>query len=760
MNKIYKVIWSKVKHQYVVVSELAHSNGKQSRTSRNSIRSRIAALVVCGAIAAFGVFSAVPNSAYAATAAETTSGQYIAVALADTNEEDVAGQWYNQNSTKFGNDYEWNSLWGKWVECDNTRTFKDATGALHTYTKQTINNKTYWVREGYSISAEEGNRFTAYDEHKKPIAPENTYIIDSQKSNGADDVGLISSSQVVISDDSKHTTLTGNPLNNIEPGIYGGASNGGGTEVPVDYHYYIDNNGKGWVNIGKQDWDNFTNPSSGKGYFQEVYAQKDGSYNTKEDGSGISVSSEYLYAIDKTSTGSSDKSDVKLGAFFNSNGTLYTGNVYGNNNEVLMTGVENGTYYSYWGTKINDLNTSLSEMTVGDLNRIVGGINDTIYTAQGDDIKQVSVQKSQDNNGGTIDLIRRGDWNGTAYEETDPIPGTITIKNPTTDSGTNGNDVKIRFGSIDEDGTTDVEKFTVDAGSKVVGKITTENGVEEAGVGDANKTLTGLKINGVDYALSQGKTYGNGDGISIDETTNKISVALAKEGDQNVSGLHFENGGLVNDLQVTNVDTATTSELHNDGGNWTITKTDEKGTSVDLTNTTLSSSVTSDPESEVNNEETEESKKVVYGKDYTISDTDGNTATIEDVASADTLKTIDTTKIGDLKYNDFTEGDSDATSIVQNDEDLTTAVGKLDNAVSEAKTEAGKHTKMTVNGGDISPIPENGTESAYTNGNLQIKQTVENGQTTYDIKLNPDVTLDGNTPDRLKIQALILAVME
>lgn len=82
MNKIYKVIWSKVKNQYVVVSELAHSNGKQSRTSRNSIRSRIAALVVCGAIAAFGVFGAVPNSAFAAGAgAITTSGQYIAVAV-------------------------------------------------------------------------------------------------------------------------------------------------------------------------------------------------------------------------------------------------------------------------------------------------------------------------------------------------------------------------------------------------------------------------------------------------------------------------------------------------------------------------------------------------------------------------------------------------------------------------------------------------------------------------------------------------------
>lgn len=70
MNKIYKVIWSKVKNQYVVVSELAHSNGKQSRTSRNSIRSRIAALVVCGAIAAFGVFSALPTSSAFAAAAE------------------------------------------------------------------------------------------------------------------------------------------------------------------------------------------------------------------------------------------------------------------------------------------------------------------------------------------------------------------------------------------------------------------------------------------------------------------------------------------------------------------------------------------------------------------------------------------------------------------------------------------------------------------------------------------------------------------
>ena len=71
MNRIYKVIWSKVKNQYVVVSELAHSNGKQSSTSkissvRGSLRAMLAALMVAG-----GIFSFTP-AVYAAQANETS----------------------------------------------------------------------------------------------------------------------------------------------------------------------------------------------------------------------------------------------------------------------------------------------------------------------------------------------------------------------------------------------------------------------------------------------------------------------------------------------------------------------------------------------------------------------------------------------------------------------------------------------------------------------------------------------------------------
>ena len=93
MNKIYKVIWSKVKNQYVVVSELAHSSGKQSRTSKSSIRSRIAALVVCGAIAAFGVLPM--NSAFANSSESTTTNTGATIIDNDTYK---GWSWeYNEN---------------------------------------------------------------------------------------------------------------------------------------------------------------------------------------------------------------------------------------------------------------------------------------------------------------------------------------------------------------------------------------------------------------------------------------------------------------------------------------------------------------------------------------------------------------------------------------------------------------------------------------------------------------------------------------
>ncbi|WP_300626033.1 ESPR-type extended signal peptide-containing protein, partial [uncultured Megasphaera sp.] len=51
MNRIYKVIWSKVKHQYVVVSELAHSCTKStgSRVGRSAAAVFAALVLTMGA---------------------------------------------------------------------------------------------------------------------------------------------------------------------------------------------------------------------------------------------------------------------------------------------------------------------------------------------------------------------------------------------------------------------------------------------------------------------------------------------------------------------------------------------------------------------------------------------------------------------------------------------------------------------------------------------------------------------------------------
>ena len=699
MNKIYKVIWSKVKHQYVVVSELAHSNGKQSRTSRNSIRSRIAALVVCGAIAAFGVFNTLPNSAYAAE-----NYEYIAF-----QDDGTLGN-KDSDTISLGPNGEYTYVRTKVI--DPTKEEGD-----------TGRTQTFWVREGFSIELVENVRF---DQNDVENAKTDTVIV-SHKSEGANEKGLILSYQNV--DNDMHVnTLNGDKLLSSETGMYGGGVNTESTAVTSTSDFVLRKENGDYTNIRVNTEDGtFVTLDSNNGLKYE---------NNKYYFKGEAVDNKNLYVLDYNG-------QKKIGVFTLGD-KLYTGSVYGRNNEILMTGINSQNKLdSYWGTEIDDPEMSISQMTMGDLDERFDKIKKDIVDIHKDDIKEIQVTPANTDDitkGGTIRLQTNGEFDSDGNPTGGVnVPGTITIRN-TDNSGINGNDVKIRFGSIDED-ETDVEKFTVDAGSKVVGQVTKNGSEQDAGVGDANKTLTGLKINGVEYDLSQGKTYGNGDGISIDETTNKISVALAKEGDQNVSGLHFnEKDELVNDLQVKSYKTPT-STTNKDGGNWTITKTDENGESVNLTNTTLDTNASSaynyneSKDNLIKGDKDTSYENTEYGRNYKVIDTDGNEVELKNVASATTLKTIDTTKIGDLKYNDFTEGDSDTTSIVKNNEDLTTAVGKLDNAVNEAKTEAGKHTKMTVNGG-IEAI-----ENEYTDGNLQLKETEENGQTTYDVKLNDNITL-------------------
>ena len=68
MNKIYKIVWSKAKHAYVVTSEVARSHTKSA--SGKAVRAALAAAVGMGVL----------MGGYAADAADTATGSGSGVA--------------------------------------------------------------------------------------------------------------------------------------------------------------------------------------------------------------------------------------------------------------------------------------------------------------------------------------------------------------------------------------------------------------------------------------------------------------------------------------------------------------------------------------------------------------------------------------------------------------------------------------------------------------------------------------------------------
>ena len=174
-----------------------------------------------------------------------------------------------------------------------------------------------------------------------------------------------------------------------------------------------------------------------------------------------------------------------------------------------MTAVdENGNLVSYWGAEIVDPNATIGSMTISTLEGKFDEVNKNIEKIHKDDIKEIQVAPtgtSTDGQGGTIGLQTNGafdaDGNPTGGKA---IPGGITV---TSIGGTNGNDVQVKFSNTDPD-TKQTNSFTVNAGSKVVGKVGEVTATE-------GQTLDGISINGVDYKLGGGQNYTAGNNVHI-----------------------------------------------------------------------------------------------------------------------------------------------------------------------------------------------------------------------------------------------------
>lgn len=474
MNRIYKVIWSKVKHQYVVVSELAHRDGKRSSAASKSVRTLLAVLAVCG-MTAFGLGM---QDVYAGQGEGVTAsaGQYVAIGEASYKDADNYNWWegYNPNKTY-------------------TQNIDEHT---YIYTKTEAGN--FWVREGYTIKVAHDQRFPGTNEGIDTV-------IETYKGENADTTGILQSYQNVESNMGV-STLNGKHLQTTTTDMYVGAVNTPTTEITSAGNQFYIYRGSHWVNVGQ---DNF---ASNFNYRDVIYDEATGLYTFH----GEVVSTENLYSI-----------NGNVGVFTTTPGgtEVYTGDVYGWNNEILVTGVdEDGNYVSYWGSENVDPNAPIGNMPMSTLQYKFDVVNDNIEAVAEDNIKQinigqsgndgqVNISKTDNGQGGTIGL----QTNGTFDEDGNPtggamIPGGIKI---TSEHGNDGKDVRIKFAN-------DAGSFTVDAGSKVVGRT-------DAGVANEGDTLTSVDINGKNYLLGGGKTYTAGNNINIDDnnviSTTKTTVS-------------------------------------------------------------------------------------------------------------------------------------------------------------------------------------------------------------------------------------------
>lgn len=312
-------------------------------------------------------------------------------------------------------------------------------------------------------------------------------------------------------------THSGDSLQKITAGSYAGVSHGGGTEVAGSWDYIIND----------ASWEGSVDPGNYKdGYVDLIDNNMPRGFTTT--GSGLEwdeAKQTYTYQGKAVDYRNMYVIEGELGVFTNAGGSeVYTGTVYGKNNEILMTVKDNGKFYSYWAASVTDPSATMETYPVSKYNSDLAVIDKNIKDLNKDIIKEVTLTK--DTNSAIIGLLRNG---GKA------VDGAITV---TSGGGTDGNDTFVKISNA-----ADAEGKTFATGSKVE-----VNGPKNA--------ITGIKVNGVDYAINN-KVYTAGANVNIDEnnvisatdTTYTAGNGIAISGENHAIAVKLKKGE--NNLEVT-----------------------------------------------------------------------------------------------------------------------------------------------------------------------------------------------------------------
>ena len=489
MNKIFKVVWSKVRNCYVVVSEIAKNTvsgvGKRNRVKRFSMGATLAAVALTSSFF-------LPSVGLAAvTALETAKPEYyIAIGGADKKKNPFANNANTGITTSNNQTY---------IEVQvGDQTFK------YIYTTVTVNGQPshYWIRDGFGVKA--------ITKGYHPAASELT--LDLYKIPGTDATyeGMSMSGEHTLVPTSVTTAVNGTALEQINYVQYAALTNSGGTGVLKSYNYFINRNGQ-YVDVGGSDTElqkNFYvfkadefNALTGKYTFKGQDVEYDNVYEVggrigvflnkeyyETSGYGWNQVTDYAYTTNKDS--------FELGEGYE----VYGGTVYGKYNEILLSGYNSITkkWSTVWAAEITDQQATVESMTLNEFNEILHHLHEEDVKLANEGIVKTKITSGVDthltenntiSNGGSINLVNKVG---------NQVPG-FTMQSL---GGTGGNydDTYIRV--KDADG----KYFDLKTGTVVVAN----DGVEY----ETGASLTSLTVNGNRYTISGG-------GVSSD--TNKIA---------------------------------------------------------------------------------------------------------------------------------------------------------------------------------------------------------------------------------------------
>ena len=370
--------------------------------------------------------------------------------------------------------------------------------------------------------------------------------------------------------------------------------------------------------------------------------------------------------------------------------------------------------------------------------------------------------------GGVADASKLTDGNiGVVSNGTDTLNIKLA-KNVKVDSVTTGNTV-INNNGLTVGGKTYVTNNGINANNAPITNVASGGTIDSnaANIGDVKKAAAGAKatVTGDKQATVTNTTAADG---HVDYVVSATKTTLAAEagGKVSVTGGTEDANGVI--AYTVGLDAATKTAINNIGGG-TIAAGDNKTVTGDTVNTYLNNNYYDKPTMDtklgdkantnldnitnagktVINDIATDAVKVVNGKNTTVTPgteagangtvktyavnvsgdltgitsisnqktAPGGTTTGAKITLGDTTNTVD---VGGAKITNVADGD-----VAPNSKDAVNG-GQL----NEVKELAGKHTIVKVDG-----------QENRTDGNLLITKTDNNGQATYDLKLNDELTV-------------------